>query len=164
MVAALLVLVGASAAAPDQGGHPQVPSALSWGGKAFHDPHGLAEWLRERGLSYETWARNHPFAAARLESREQGLSSAPAPAPLPVNSPPAVVVTLPPSEPAPRDVANLLLMSGLAALSGILLLLALLPLPHFPRVRVPGVVETRQAELAGAGVAIAIAAGIAYFL
>lgn len=51
---------------PDGRGDP-----VEWGGRIHQSPEGLAEWLEERGGSYERWALLHPDAAARLEGDER---------------------------------------------------------------------------------------------
>jgi hypothetical protein len=51
-------------------------ASVTWGGVVHGSPGDLGGWLAARGGSYETWAKNHPAAAARLEGRAQPPSSA----------------------------------------------------------------------------------------
>jgi hypothetical protein len=139
---------------------------IVWDGRTFSKPEALAAWLRARGLGYQAWAQTHPKAAARLEGREQPPSATP-----PTASPAAARVAIPiraRAAPAPADssrgVGATLLVPALAALAGALLVLALLPALHLRRTRLPGALEEHQPELAGAGIAIAIALAAAHLI
>ncbi len=41
-------------------------AGVKWGGQTFTTKAGLRSWLSARGASYDTWAKNHPTAAATL--------------------------------------------------------------------------------------------------
>lgn len=49
-------------------GKQQAPTAaaVKWGGQTFTTKASLRSWLSQRGASYDTWAKNHPTAAASL--------------------------------------------------------------------------------------------------
>jgi len=49
-----------AATSTDQGG-------VVWAGRVFDTRDQLADWLEERGRSYDDWAARHPKAASRLE-------------------------------------------------------------------------------------------------
>jgi hypothetical protein len=144
---------------------PASPSTqgVMWGGRGFLTPAELSDWLIVRGLSYDAWARNHPGAAARLEGREHPET---APAKAPVAS--GVVAPAPAQTTASLGDASSgggrLLSGSLATLAATLLVLAFLPALRLRRVRLPNVLEQHQLELAGGGVAIAIALGAAYLV
>lgn len=40
--------------------------SVKWGGQTFTTKAALRSWLSARGASYDTWAKNHPTAAATL--------------------------------------------------------------------------------------------------
>jgi len=42
------------------------PNGVVWGGQTFTNRTALSRYLAARGVSYATWAANHPSAAARL--------------------------------------------------------------------------------------------------
>jgi hypothetical protein len=142
-------------------------SEVRWGGRAFFGPAELSEWLSGHGLSYDAWAKNHPRAAARLEGREQRET---APTTAPAASPAASRVASPaPAQAtaAPRDASRTsgaFLLRSLATLAAALLVLALLPALHLRQVRLPSVLERHQLELAGGGVAIALALAAAHLV
>ncbi len=59
------------------------PKALGWGDHAFSNKAQLQLWLKQRGISYEVWARRHAAAVAVLEHRRfvpQPARSEPSPA------------------------------------------------------------------------------------
>lgn len=144
---------------------PVAPTpSVMWGGLAFDEPAALSPWLRERGSSYGQWAANHPRAASRLEIGLYGIAP-PLATPAPSQRPPPAPAE---AAPATRDrwtgSGASLLTAGLAAIAATLLVLALLPILHLRRVRVPGTLENHQPELAGAGVAVAVALAAALLL
>ena len=139
----------------------QSPDGVRWGGAEFFAPGELSDWLRGRGLNYQTWAGNHPGAAARLERpAEPELTTTIADVgPL---SPPEGAATV--SEPASRDLSEWLLIAGLGGLASALLVLASLPALHLRRANVPLVLVEHQPHLAGAGLAVGVALFAAYLI
>lgn len=53
------------------------PEAFVWGDRVFHDRAHLEQWLHDRGLSYDAWARKHP-AAVRIMYPRTRLATKPA--------------------------------------------------------------------------------------
>ena len=48
---------------------PFAPEPLIvWGGEEFTSKADFESWLVARGGSYQAWAANHPFAAAKIEA------------------------------------------------------------------------------------------------
>lgn len=45
---------------------PTAATGVKWGGQTFFTKASLRSWLSARGASYDTWAKNHPTAAATL--------------------------------------------------------------------------------------------------
>jgi hypothetical protein len=164
LVSGATLLAGALFATGSLADPPMTSAAgVAWGGRAFSGPAALSEWLSGRGLRYDTWAKNHPAAAARLEGREQRETvPATAPAASHVASPAPAQASAAPGD-ASRASGALLLRS-LAGLAAALLVLALLPTLRLRWVRLPSVLEHHQLELAGGGVAIALALGAAYLV
>jgi hypothetical protein len=152
---AAVVLAGSVARA-----EPHAP-AVQWGGRQFSSPTSLTAWLEARGLSYDRWAANHPGAAARLEARGGGEVLGGSRRSDHAREEP---ITLTPVKLAPESAstAAAILLGALAAVSTALLALAVLP--SLARWRLPEVLARSQPELAGAGIAVALAAGIAYLL
>jgi hypothetical protein len=131
---------------------------IEWGGKTFSTPTEFAEWLDARGLSYGTWARNHPRAAARLEGRDRPEPELAAPTPVASATPASGSSE---ATERSRSLGRSVLLACLAAAAVISTTLATLPALRLGRL-VPNALEVRQAELAGAGVATALALAIAF--
>ncbi len=137
---------------------------MEWGGRSFSTPSEFAQWLEDRHLSYGMWSKNHPTAAAQLEGREEFDLEGPGPARAAIPVDPATASTVTPPSDSSRSGSRSLLMASLAALAASLLVLALLPALYVRRAGLPGGLAEHQLELAGAGMALAIALAAAYVL
>lgn len=140
------------------------PSAIVWGDRTFADVQSFRRWLRERGASYERWARLHPDKAAVLEHRslpargQRGPTAPRAALPQRAHRPPPAAVSLRGGGSIVRSVVVALLL-GFAT---VLLACALLPAPF--RRRYPRLTERiwpyRGAlGVAGAAIVLGVAIG-----
>jgi hypothetical protein len=154
LTALTCALAWAATAAAAEGIDPSV----QWGGRQFTTPTDLARWLEDRSLSYATWAGNHPRAVARLEGRERPEPEPAAPTPVAAAAPAS---GSPEANEGSRSLGRSVLLAWLAAAAVILTTLAALPALRLGRL-LPNALEVRQAELAGAGVATALALAIAF--
>ena len=142
---------------------------VDWGGRSFGSPEELRGWLRARGLSYRGWARNHPYAAARLEGRAPPPRNPPQRAAPPEEAPPEKTAP-PPTAPAPAhaDVAadargqptasavDRLVLIVLLVLTAGLVALAATPAAVLFAVNAPLMVHERRAEFLAAGLALGV--------
>lgn len=56
----------AQTAAQKQTNAPQPAQGVLWGGQTFTTKSALTKWLNARGVTWATWAGNHPDAAKKL--------------------------------------------------------------------------------------------------
>jgi hypothetical protein len=56
---------------------PPSPTSIVWSGRVFSSTRGLTVWLRARGVTYETWAAQHPTSASVLETKGGSVASSP---------------------------------------------------------------------------------------
>lgn len=160
------------------GRDPAPTQWVVWGGEAFSNPGELAQWLRARGLAYETWAARHPNAAARLEGRRPpqvvtetvtpraAASQAPSEKPKPQNETPAgtEAVAAPPPGSSSEGPAAMLLTIAILAAALALVTLASLPLVLLQRIRIPAFLQEHRPELAAAGISMAVGLSAAHLL
>jgi hypothetical protein len=150
------------------GNEPPATRWVDWGGTSFASPEQFRQWLSYQGLSYRTWARNHPSAAARLEGRELPPRRATRGEPRPASAAaakaaPKAAPVAAAARPGP-SIADRLILLLLATCAAALVALAVLPTRLLWAIRAPALVDQHRFELATAGVSIAIGMAAAQLL